>query len=206
MAGLHRLTRPLVTPASMHILRSHHLSAYLKHVRPQYTTDPYPNSELLSSSPMSSSSEAPPRQETGVLDLYIARATRDASEMWESSLLSTTSDGLEDLFAHHQPRARLADLVVESGIRRRTIMPAAATREKWRGVVAEDVSVDLRSRAASLRLVTATPSPALRTIVEVTRERDEPLETTARHLAMALGRLTIAHHLGPHGRTYQVGR
>lgn len=178
----------------MHILRSHHLDDYFRHVRPPYTTDPYPASDWTSS----------PRREAEILDLYIALAVRAEAEMWESSLLMTF-DGLDDLFAHHQPRARLEDLMIEKGAERGVLF--STSKEKWRGVLAEDVKVDLRFKSAALRLLVSTQSHhALRTVVEVTRVKEESLETTAAHLLDGLSRLTIAQQNRPraHRRVYQV--
>jgi hypothetical protein len=177
----------------MHILRSHHLPGYFKLIRPPYTTDPYSSTDWTS----------PPRREAKILDLYIAVSTRAEAEMWESSLLLSV-EGLEDLFALHQPQARLEDLVIDRGARRGIIFPSS--KEKWQGIAAEDVKVDLRFKSAALRLMTSTPTTALRTIVEVVRLKEEALESTARRIIDALGDLTLVRQQSARGRVYQVRR
>lgn len=186
-----RLPSALSFAASMHLLRSHYLSAYLQKVRPPYTTNPYPHLDY----------NLPARRESEILDLFITVATRAEANEWESSLYIST-DAFDDLFAHHQPRARLEDLVIGQGAYRGLVHPLS--REKWQGVVAEDIKVELRFKSAALRLRTVSSSLALRTIVEVARGKEESLETTARHLLDGLSRLSIARNHGPRGRTYQV--
>ncbi|UZJ55483.1 hypothetical protein CBS101457_004803 [Exobasidium rhododendri] len=175
----------------MHILRSHHLPGYFTLVRSPYTTDPYPSTDWT----------APPRREAKLLDLYIAISTRAEVELWESSLLMSV-DGFEDLFALYQPQARLEDLVIERGGKKGVIHSMG--REKWQGIVAEDVKVDLRFKSAALRLVTTTPTRALRSVSEVSRMKGETLEITARHIVDALCQLALLRHEDATGRSYRI--
>lgn len=122
-------------------------------------------------------------------------------EMWESELLMT-NEGIEDLFAHHQPRARLEDLVLDAGGRKGRIH--SVNREKWSGIAAEDVHVELRFKSAAIKMKTSASSNALKTILEVPRGREESLETTARHLIDSLIQLRISRADTPRGRVYQI--
>lgn len=164
----------------------------MRQIRPPYTTNPYPNSQDW---------DLPLRREVEILDLYIAISIRAEAEMWESSLL-LANDKMEDLFTHHQPRARLEDLVIGQGANRNLIQ--SIHREKWQGVVMQDVKVDLRFKSASIRLMTNTPTLAFRTIVEVTKGKEESLERTARHLLDSLSQLSLSRHQTSRGRTYQI--
>jgi hypothetical protein len=187
----HSLLSPR-SSASMHLLRSHHLSDYLRQVRPPYTTNPYPNLDW----------NLPLRRESEILDLFITIATRSEAHLWESSLYLTNDAAIEDLFAQHQPRARLEDLIIGQGANRNLVFPL--NWEKWQGLAAEDVKVDLRYKSAAIRLMTSSSSTALRTIVDVVRGREESLEMTAKKLLDGLSRLSLIRNQGSRGRFYQV--
>lgn len=160
-------------------------------------------------------------RELRVLDLFVAAAVRAALEAHESELYmssegyggisrrtesSSTSysyyddedgqgDSMADLFALHQPRSRLEDLVIARAAQhelvsataplpeRRTRSSQPAATQLRYPLAPSCVAVDLRLRTAALRL----PAPssvygAFRTALEVPRQRDEPLEVTSRSL------------------------
>ena len=131
--------------ASMHILRSTYLQAYLVHVKKPYTSDPFPHSSASASGSSSADVSTSPvlsiQRETQVLDLFLLFHLRDAAHALDSALhlsYTTTSISLpsyefaytfagadmneaddaplRDLFDFMQPRARLADLIRVYGL------------------------------------------------------------------------------------------
>jgi len=224
----------------MHLLRSKYIQRYMNRVRAPYTTDPYPagqmipstfepvivrsrlaNSDALQSSSSRRSSGGAGR-ETRILDLFVAASVRSDVESFESSLLESTlgddEEGENDLFAYHQPKCRIEDLVIQRGRRIGIIRPdpssVAMTLQEMkkdeksppsystpqqnfamgthnaqgkRWIEAEDLAIELRSKSAILRLRSdQSSSRALRTVFEVTRAREEILETTAERIVARL--------------------
>jgi hypothetical protein len=193
----------------MHMLRSRYLLAYLRKVRSPFTSDPYPSGAAPSSShtahyPLPSSSallDSQARRETRVLDLFIAGQVVSEVDEVESDLMLDTY-GVVDLFALHQPQARLEDLVLAYGTRADLILSRAQLQssEKPRRMMphqirAEDVSVGFGLNSVALRLPfafgrappgDAPPRLSKRTVVTLERERSEKLEATAMQLVAGL--------------------
>ena len=122
----------------MHLLRSKYIKRYMNRVRAPYTTDPYPagqaipstsepviarsrlaNPDTLQSSKIRRGGGGGTGRETRILDLFVAASVRWDVESFESSLLESTlgddEEGENDLFAYHQPKCRIEDLVIQKG-------------------------------------------------------------------------------------------
>ncbi|PWN34226.1 uncharacterized protein FA14DRAFT_180853 [Meira miltonrushii] len=220
----------------MHLLRSKYIQRYMNRVRAPFTTDPYPAGQAIPSasepvivrsrlanpdalqSPATRRSGEGAGRETRILDLFVAASVRSDVESFESSLLESTlgddEEGENDLFAYHQPKCRIEDLVIQRGRRVGVIRPVSssitvtekdvkappsyttkqqnfasgthnAQGKKW--IEAEDLAIELRSKSAILRLRSdQSSSRALRTVFEVTRAREEILETTADRIVAKL--------------------
>lgn len=147
------------------------------------------------------------RRETRVLDLFIAAAVRTQMEKYDSELFmssegyagissdfggeSTAGEGdtTTDLFALHQPRARLEDLVLAEAWQSHLVASSQATTsqaQRSSTIQASSVAIDLRRRSAGLRLPAASSSyGALRTVLEVPRRAGESLEDTAHAIVTA---------------------
>lgn len=143
----------------MHILRSKYIQRYMNRVRAPFTTDPYPagqafpsihepiivRSRLANSAALQSNSSrrsgGGAGRETRILDLFVAASVRSDMESFESSLLESSlgddEEGENDLFAYHQPKCRIEDLVILKGRKLGIIRPdssniAIATQETKR--------------------------------------------------------------------------
>ncbi|CAL1697705.1 unnamed protein product [Somion occarium] len=128
--NLRRVCRAIYV-ACMHVLRSTFLPAYTAHIRPPYTSDPFPLTSPTSSVPSSSilpSFSAFPtdttlspvlslQRETRVLDLFIALKVREDVWLDDSELHLERDESFRDLFDLMQPRSRLEDLVRVYGVR-----------------------------------------------------------------------------------------
>lgn len=186
--------------ASMSLLRTHYLPSYLSHVRPPFTTDPWPASSSSSSFTLASSSAC---RETKALDLFIAVETKRDVEHFQSDLLE--QPGMGNLFDLHQPRARLEDLVAQQGLLSghlvSSISHEGAARSGDAGQVrAQDVSVAFALRKVELRLPMAATSSNIstrdrrlprRTVLTVERKRTTTLEETADVLLAELARIPL---------------
>ncbi|KAF9238474.1 hypothetical protein BU15DRAFT_62450 [Melanogaster broomeanus] len=191
--------------ACMHVLRSTYLSAYQSLIRLPYTSDPFP----LSSSTSTSSPLETIQRETQVLDLFIALKVREDVMMDDSELHLEREESFKDLFDLMQPRSRLEDLVRHYGLREGVIhtnppsvsAPSSATpvsdNGAWSSSSISDgmklskpvalpfsaLSISFSPRKVGLVL---TSTARKRTLVEVTRTRDEKLEIAAKKLAKQL--------------------
>jgi hypothetical protein len=109
-----------------HHLRSFHLPSYLRLVRPPFSSSPIPHSALSLSTPSSSTMSDPPdyarsslpstlstsstvfppsqRNETSVLDLYVATVIHETSMGLQSDGFGEMSDWREDVFIIYQVR------------------------------------------------------------------------------------------------------
>jgi hypothetical protein len=119
----------------MRVLRAHYLPSYLAYIREPYTSDPLPPPSSYPTSPAASTpgfspysshhyhitttpsrpnldSIGPLRRETAVLDTYCILRALDDFRRTETSFYPDFTDAYLDLFAHAQPRARIADLVL----------------------------------------------------------------------------------------------
>lgn len=180
--------------ACMHVLRSTYLPAYASLIRAPYTSDPFP----LSSSTMSPAGPVETTQhETQVLDLFIALKVREDVMMDDTELHLEREESFKDLFDLMQPRSRLEDLVRYCGLREGVVhtnppgatSPSAASTSHHRGTSGPAplsfsmLSISFSPRKVGLVLTTTTGK---RTIVEVTRTRDEKLEVAAKKLVKQL--------------------
>lgn len=180
----------------MHVLRSTYLPAYSALVRPPYTSDPFP----LSAPPPPSSPTLPPtvvspvqslQRETKVLDLFIVLKVRE--DVWadESELHLERDESFRDLFDLMQPRARMEDLLRAYGARAGVVSisrSAAAASRRGKARAPEPIpfgamAVSFSSRCVGVVLNTRERK---RTIVEVSRTRDERLEVAAKKLVREL--------------------
>jgi hypothetical protein len=182
----------------MHVLRSTYLPAYSALVHPPYSSDPFP---LATASPSYSTSTSPiqsSQRETQVLDLFIALKVRE--DVWadESELHLERDESFRDLFDLMQPRSRTEDLVRVYGVREGvlTVGPEVARTSSKVGpsrsatVPFSALSVSFSSRRVGLVLTTRERK---RTIVEVSRTKDERLEVAAKSLVRELKRWLTAN-------------
>jgi hypothetical protein len=119
-----------------------------------------------------------------VLDHFIVlRAKRDA--LYDESELHLDLDGFKDIFEWMQPRSRLEDLVRDLGVRHSliTLSPSSTSR----AVSFSIISINWSSRKVGLNIVDR--SGRKRTIVNVERRKDDPLEQTARELVAGLKKI-----------------
>ncbi|KAJ6618670.1 hypothetical protein B0H10DRAFT_1629584, partial [Mycena sp. CBHHK59/15] len=186
-----RLVNRLFYTTSMNVLRSIYLPQYDARVRPPYTSDPFPLAANAA------------QRETATLDAFVALTVREAVWADDSALHLGRGEAFVDLFVLRQPRARLEDLVRDYGVAEGVIYIDRAPRERRRGS-----STDLRAaEAPPTTTVTITPLPfsalsvafssrkaglvlattgSKRTMVEVSRTREEPLDVVARRLVWEL--------------------
>ncbi|KAL0952859.1 hypothetical protein HGRIS_007081 [Hohenbuehelia grisea] len=154
------------------------------------------------------------QRETAVLDLFIAVKVHE--DVWadDTELHIEREESFKDLFDLAQPRARLEDLVRAYGVREGVIAvsPSSAggvgsgTSTPTRAVAGNRakagsisksggpsqpppmlfgaMSVSFSSRKVGLVLTTTSRK---RTVVDVSRTRDEPLEAAAKRLVRELG-------------------
>ncbi|KAH8112043.1 hypothetical protein DFH11DRAFT_1788072 [Phellopilus nigrolimitatus] len=129
-----------------------------------------------------------------VLDLYILHSAHEAVRAWDSELHEPRPEAPADLFAFCQPRARLADLVRARAATAGLVSEGAGARN---GAPRHRVPHDaLRATFSPRRigLVYAPPAPlsstsaapAPRTVVDLPRAPDEPLERAASRLVAGL--------------------
>ncbi|WWC91495.1 uncharacterized protein L201_006441 [Kwoniella dendrophila CBS 6074] len=101
------------------ILRAMYLETYLSHIKPDYSSDPFPyeSSHLDDpnlgdvSGPTSRSVYEGRGRETAVFDRYIAVRVGEELRTVESSL-SEEGEAVEDIFRRLQPAARIEDLLL----------------------------------------------------------------------------------------------
>ena len=170
----------------MHILRSTYLPAYTSLIRAPYTSDPFP---LATPSADESSMPSPINalhRETQVLDYFLALKVRE--DVWadDTELHLEREESFRDLFDLMQPRARLEDLVriygVEAGVIDSVLRSTKAVDSTYT-VAFSDISISFSSRRVGLIL---TADRSKRTVVEITREKDDPLEIAAQQLVSKL--------------------
>jgi hypothetical protein len=181
----------------MHVLRSTYLPVYETLIRKPYSSDPFPHDSaaIIGSSPLQTI-----QRETQVLDLFIALKVREDVWMDASELHLEREESFKDLFDLNQPRSRVEDLVRVYGMREgvvalpSSVLPSPtspAPRNDGRGVDRRArppipfsaLSVSFSSRKVGLAM---TSGGRKRTIVEVTRTRDEKLEVAAKRLVREL--------------------
>lgn len=198
------LTCPL---ACMHVLRSAYLPAYESLIRAPYTSDPFPFSS--SSSSPDGTIEAMQR-ETQVLDLFIALKVREDVMMDDTEFHLEREESFKDLFDLSQPRSRLEDLVRDYGVREGVVHTNVSGTSPSSAASGSQHLSNMSSSGSPIRrtsinrpapipfsmlsisfsprkvgLVSATTGRK-RTILEVTRTRDEKLEVAAKKLVKQL--------------------
>ena len=176
----------------MHVLRSTYLPSYASLIRPPYTSDPFPTGGPAADSPAASPVLSLQR-ETRVLDLFIVLKVRE--DVWadESDLHLEREESFRDLFDLMQPRARVEDLVGAYGAAEGVVAagrprpPGGAVRWRLpagkRPVPLKAISASFSQRRVALALTTLERK---KTIVEVSRTRDESLESSAKKLVKEL--------------------
>ena len=193
----------LPPPACMHVLRSTYLPAYESFIRFPYSSDPFPHNPVPSCLDLAPSSPLQTIQrETKVLDLFIALKVREDVWMDDSELHLEREESFKDLFDLNQPRSRLEDLIRVYGEREGIVIgsPAAppnassspTNSSSQRNRVSfglnpipfSALSISFSTRRVGLVVTTTTMRK--RTIVEVSRGRDEKLEVAAKKLVREL--------------------
>ncbi|KAJ7057119.1 hypothetical protein C8F01DRAFT_992598 [Mycena amicta] len=203
-----RLVNRLLYTTSMNVLRSLYLPVYESLIRRPYTSDPFPHTDahtLRSNSPLASL-----QRETAIFDMFIALKVRE--DVWsdDSELHLERDDSFADLFNLMQPRSRLEDLfrdsAVEEGVvyidhqRRGTpasfgakskattpVPPPPPMKVTITPLPFSALAITFSSRRVGLLLsVPGRMTSSKRTVVEVQRSKDEPLEVAARRLVWAL--------------------
>lgn len=181
--GAWRISSDHLHKACMHVLRSTYLPAYNTSLRTSHSSDPFP---LQAPDASGGGTAVLPSQqrETAVLDLFIALKVREDVLADESDLHLGREEAFRDLFDLMQPRARLEDLVRDYGVRAGVINMDSAVRSS-RTIPFSVLSVSLSPRTVGL-LMSAGTSGRKRTIVEVSRSKDEKLEAVAKKLVREL--------------------
>ncbi|EJT97203.1 hypothetical protein DACRYDRAFT_85212 [Dacryopinax primogenitus] len=175
--------------ACMHVLRSAYLPAYVSHIRPPYSANPYPLSSpasLYASTYSSSSGPSLPalaedaQRETAVLDMFIAFQVRQNVLRDESELhLEAGHEGVKDLFELLQPRARMEDLVRKYALRAGVVSVGTNGPVGRDKIPFRELSVNFSSRKVGL---VRSVGGRKRIIAEVGRERMESLESAAKRI------------------------
>lgn len=179
--------------ASMSLLRSDYLSSYLNKVIAPYSSDPWPSGS-------SSSRLTNLKRETRVLDLFIARSSRDRLNVAESALFEEESSGLKTLFELWQPKARLEDLILQrAGELGLLYQNPGAKGADASQVVATDLSIDYERKEIRLLLpflaagssMTPSSSSALmplarKPVISMSRTYTSMLESRAEELLQQL--------------------
>ena len=173
----------------MHVLRSTYLPAYTALVRPPYSSDPFPFTTASTSS--ASSPIRSVHRETQVLDLFIALKVHE--DVWadDTELHLERDESFRDLFDLMQPRSRMEDLVRYYGVREGVVSAdgpevarsSSSVRIKQAALPFSALSVAFSSRRVGLVLTTQERK---RTIVELSRAKDERLEVAAKALVKQL--------------------
>jgi len=182
--SLRATSRALYT-ACMHVLRSSYLPSYTQNVRPPYTSDPFP---LTSSYPISLTYNSPMQtlqRETEVLDLYLLVKVREDVRTDESEL-HLDLDSFRDMFDMLQPKARTEDLVRQYGLQA-DVITLSPQQPGSSAIPFSQISISFSTRKVGL--VLNQRGGRKRTLVEVSRDRDEKLESTARKLIKELERV-----------------
>ncbi|KAF9810291.1 hypothetical protein IEO21_07019 [Rhodonia placenta] len=190
--SLRRVNRALYI-ACMHVLRSTYLPAYNTLIRAPYTSDPFPAPDPAQAS-LPSSPVQPLQRETRILDLFIALKVREDVWMDDSELHLEREESFKDLFDLMQPRSRLEDLVRIYGIRDGVVYVRGSQRTQSasssqgrqggiRPLAFDTLSVSFSPRRVGLAVSTKERK---KTVVEVGRVREDPLETTAKRLVREL--------------------
>jgi len=191
--------------ACMHVLRSTYLPTYASLIRAPYTSDPFPFSSTSPAGPVETM-----QRETQVLDLFIALKVREDVMMDDTDLHLEREESFKDLFDLMQPRSRLEDLVRYYGLREGVVhtnppgvsSSSAAPNSQLHNNIGSSRSTSHRTRTAgpaplpfSMLSVSFSPrkvglvlttTSRKRTILEVTRTRDEKLEVAAKQLVKRL--------------------
>ncbi|KZT55362.1 hypothetical protein CALCODRAFT_484826 [Calocera cornea HHB12733] len=185
--------------ACMHVLRSAYLPAYVSHIRPPYSANPYPLSSPASVYAAAYSSTAGPstpslaedaQRETAVLDMFIAFQVRQNVLRDESELhLEAGHEGVKDLFELMQPRARTEDLVRKYALRA-GVISVGTTYSSGDRIPFRQLSVSFSQRKVGL--VRTLGGRKRQVLVEIGRDRMETLESVAKRL---VGELVQAREL-----------
>jgi hypothetical protein len=202
--ALRLVNRPFYV-ACMHVLRSTYLPAYDSLIRPPYSSDPFPLESTSSGYTLLQSVQ----RETQVLDLFIAVKVREDVWMDDSVLHNEREESFKDLFDHSQPRSRLEDLIRVYGGREGLISypsptssasgssPSSSSPRSGSGssrfstpnnrgitpIPFSSISASFSPRKVGLVL---TSQGRKRTIVEVSRDRNDKLEISAKKLVREL--------------------
>ena len=178
------------------------------------TSPTTPSSPSFSSQPQSQTQTPLLQRETQVLDFFIALKVRE--DVWadDSELHLEREESFKDLFDLMQPRSRVEDLVRYYGVREGLIYvgggggpastptpiitPTSQSQSQSRQRTSRSqkpqpqplpfssLSISFSPRTVGLLLSTST-AHRKRTIVQVSRTREEKLEYTAKRLVRELG-------------------
>ncbi|KAK0502858.1 hypothetical protein EDD18DRAFT_1306165 [Armillaria luteobubalina] len=182
-----RLVNRALYIACMHILRSTYLPAYDRLVRPSYSSDPFPTS-----SPSEIQSSTSPlfthHRELATLDRFISL------------------HAYKDLFDLVQPKSRLEDLIAEQGTRLGSCRPRLSASKRpppsLEPIPFSTLSISFSPRSIGLvyllilslwrehvRALSMSMNASVlrkKTLVVISRTRDEPLEVSAKRLIQSL--------------------
>ena len=172
----------------MHVLRSTYLPAYNSLIRPPYSSDPFPYALPDTHEPTASLLTLQHiHRETEVLDHFIALKVRQDVYSDDTEFHLESTESYKDLFDYTQPKRRLEDLICYYGVKEGVIYvtgePPTAVPPRPQPVSYSVLSVNFSIRKVGLVLTTRTGK---RTILEEKRDREEPLESTAKLLVLGL--------------------
>lgn len=171
---------------TMHVLRSTYLPAYNSLIRRPYSSNPFPYALPTTYEPTASLLTLQhTHRETKVLDLFIALKVRQDVYMDDTEFHLENTESFRDLFDYRQPKSRLEDLVCQYGVNEGLISRGdkTATPNKAVPILYSNLSVNFSIRKVGLVLTTRKRK---KTILEVSRTRDEKLESTAEVLVLGL--------------------
>lgn len=127
------------------------------------------------------------QRETRVLDLFISLKVREDVWLDDSELHLERDESFRDLFDLMQPKSRMEDLVRVYGVREGVVSVSDAPVMTKKGashpLCFDALSVSFSSRRVGVVL---TKRESKRTIVEVSRTKDEKLEAAAKRLVQEL--------------------
>ncbi|WVR07855.1 hypothetical protein IAU60_004898 [Kwoniella sp. DSM 27419] len=179
------------------ILRATYLEVYLSHVKPGYSSDPFPYESAQLADPSVDVGRAGSvyddrGRETAVFDRFIAVQVGEELRTVESSL-TEGSEALGDVFHRLQPAARIEDLL--ETLSRYIVKDGPATRSL--PLPLTHLSVSLTPTWASLYLHSAPVAKRGSKELVVEARRTETLEGTVKRIGDGLD--DIARRLAPWG-------
>ncbi|KAK0483229.1 hypothetical protein IW261DRAFT_1331734 [Armillaria novae-zelandiae] len=183
-----RLVNRALYIACMHILRSTYLPAYDRLVRPPYSSDPFPTSspdEIQSSTSLLFTHH----RELVTLDRFISLLAHEDRLLDVSDLHLPREEAYKDLFDLVQPKSRLEDLIAEQGTRIGVIVLDRLRPKGHRSTSSEPIPFSTLSISFSPRSIGLVMNASVlrkKTLVVISRTRDEPLEVSAKRLVQSL--------------------